>query len=252
MVSTFTLVKPAQSFFIEISGGLILDAAGLTGDEHLVDLSANVTLEIDTTRKVLTLTFYGQLKLYKLGTVGATSGRFVLDMGDGPTSTPGFWGVATLETNFSSLEPYGMYLFGKGTLQINTTGVTKTEVVTLKGIGAGGADVTRTFELGPRSFAIELVGQARIRPPGSTTDLVRMQGGFFLSIDVSSDPVFKLYATASRVLRGGRRAAHVRRGHRSARDHQGRRRGHHHGRRRRRDRAAEHRQPVQGLRHRHA
>ena len=57
-------------------------------DEPLVDLSANVTLEIDTARKLFTLTFDGQLKLIKLGTVGATSGRFVLDMGDGTSSHP--------------------------------------------------------------------------------------------------------------------------------------------------------------------
>ena len=38
----------------------MLDAAGLT-DEPLMELKADVTLEIDTARKVFTLTFDGQL-----------------------------------------------------------------------------------------------------------------------------------------------------------------------------------------------
>src|SRR4051794_1362516 len=193
--SSFRLITPAQSFYIEISGGITLSALGLL-DEPLVDLKAEVTLEIDTNRGLFTLTFDGQLSIIKLGTVGSTSGRFVLDTGNGLSTVPQFWGVATLETNFSALETYGLFLFAKGTLQINTTDAAKTEVITLKGIGAGGTDVTRTFNLAPRSFSLELVGQARIRPNGTTSDLVRLQGGFFLSIDASANPRFELYATA--------------------------------------------------------
>jgi hypothetical protein len=51
----------------------------------------------------------------------------------------------------------------------------------------------RTFVLPPLSFSLELVGQLRIRPPGTQTDLVRMQGGFFLSINRER---FELFATA--------------------------------------------------------
>ena len=160
--SGFTLIEPAKVFYIDISGGLILTLPGLPAP--LLELVANVSFEIDPDNAVFTLTFDGQLKLIELGTVGSTSGRFVLDMGDGTSSTPGFWGVATLETNFSKLEKYGIYLAAKGALQVNTTGVTKTETMTLKGIGDNGADVTRTFELAPGSFGLELAG-VHAHPP---------------------------------------------------------------------------------------
>ena len=162
--SSFRLITQGTSFFIELSGGIRLEAAGLTS-EPLIDLKAEVVLEIDTARKLFTLTFAGQLSIYKLGTVGATSGRFVLDMGDGLSSVPQFWGVATLETNFTSLEQYGLHLFAKGTLQINLTGVTRTETLTLRGLGEGGTDLTRTFVLNPYSFGLELVGQAIVKVP---------------------------------------------------------------------------------------
>ena len=193
--STVTLVKPAQSFYIEISGGLLLQLPGLS--EPLVDLKAQVTFEINPTAKTFILTFDGQLAIFKLGTVGSTSGRFVLDLGDSSTSTPGLWGVATLETNFKSLEQYGVFLYAKGTLQINTTGVEKTETIVLKGIGDGGTDVTRTFHLAAGSFQLELAGQARIRPPGTTTDLMVLQGGFVLAIRTKPTVQLTMFATAS-------------------------------------------------------
>jgi len=197
----FKVIKQAQSFFIDISGGLILQAPLV--DEPLLELKASVTLEIDAARSVFTLTFSGQLKIIKLGTVGATAGRFVLDTGNLLGTGPQLWGVATLETNFSTLEPFGIFLFGKGTLQINTTEQTHVETLTLKGLGNGGTDLVRTFTLRPQSFSIELVGQLRIRPPGTTTDLVRLQGGFFLSIDPAK---FQIYATGRTLLRRRRRA----------------------------------------------
>ena len=190
---SFRLITQGTSFFIELSGGIILAAAGLT-DEPLMDLRARVQLEIDTARKLFTLTFDGQLSLIKLGTVGSTSGRFVLDTSGSVSPVPQFWGVATIETNFKKLEDYGIFLFAKGTLQINTTGQNKTETITLKGIGDGGTDVTRTYVLAPNSFSLELVGQLRIVSGGR--DLVRMQGGFYISIEASRVPKFTLYATA--------------------------------------------------------
>ncbi|HEX4527586.1 MAG TPA: hypothetical protein VH108_12695 [Gaiellaceae bacterium] len=189
--NSFTVIKQAQSFFIEINGGLMLHAPFV--DEALVELKADVTLEIDTARNVFTLTFSGQLKLIKLGTVGATAGRFVLDMSNTLSSGPQLWGVASLETNFSALEPYGIFLFAKGFLEINTTEQTHVETLSLPGVGTGGADLVKTFTLRPQSFALELVGQLRVRPPGTTTDLIRLQGGFFLSIDPAK---IQIYATA--------------------------------------------------------
>ncbi len=70
----FAVITQAQSFFIELSGGIILQAGDFLS-EPLMELKAEVVLEIDTARKIFTLTFNGQLKLIKLGTVGSTVGQ---------------------------------------------------------------------------------------------------------------------------------------------------------------------------------
>ena len=44
---SFKVITQSQSFFIEISGGIILDLAGAFG-EPLMEVKAPVTLEIDT------------------------------------------------------------------------------------------------------------------------------------------------------------------------------------------------------------
>jgi hypothetical protein len=190
--STAVIVTQAKSFYIELSGGLELNAAGFL-DEPLISCTGQVVLEIDTARKVLTLTLQSQLKVYKLGTLGSSAGKFVLDMSDLMTKGPQFWGVMSMQTNFGFLEPYGVFIYGKGTLQINTTGSMKTESITLPGLGDNGADLTRTYQLAPYTFSIEVVGQLRIRPPGMSTDLFKMNGGFYLKIDPER---FELFATA--------------------------------------------------------
>ncbi len=151
-------------------------------------------LEIDSVRKVFTLSFDGQLSIVKLGTVGATAGRFILDTSNTLSNAPQFWGVATLGTNFKVLEQYGIFLDASGTLQINTTDYPKTETLTLKGIGPNGGNLTQTFNLPKQNFTLQLVGQLRVRPPGTTTDLLNLNGGFHLKIDPT---VFEIYATAS-------------------------------------------------------
>ena len=183
----FAVITQAASFFIELSGGILLQSAGIF-DEPLLEAKATVILEIDAARRVFTLSFTGELKIIKLGTVGATAGRFVLDMSGTASTSPQFWGVATIDTNFQALEQYGLFLLANGTLQVNLTGTQKIETIELPGFGS------RTYTLKANSFSLELVGQVRVRPPGSTTDLVRMQGGFFLSIDPTK---FEMYATAS-------------------------------------------------------
>ena len=189
---TVRIITQASEFYIDLSGGIELRAADLL-DEPLMSVKAHVLLEIDPTRNVIKLSFDGQLSIYKIGTVGATAGKFVLDLGNGLSAVPQFWGVATLETNFGALEPYGIFLFAKGTLQVNTTDSQKTETLTLSGLGPNGTDLTRTFVLPPLSFSLELVGQLRLRVPGSSTDLLRLQGGFYLSINPTR---FQIYATA--------------------------------------------------------
>ncbi|NOS68309.1 MAG: calcium-binding protein, partial [Verrucomicrobia bacterium] len=190
-VETIKLLSSSPKFFIELTGGVELQAAGLTSDP-LFKIEGRVTFEADLERNVMTLDLSGELFIIKLGTVGATAGRFVLDLSGG-LAEPQLWGVMTLQTNFSVLEPYGLFLYASGTLQINTTGYEKTETITLRGIGDGGTDVTRTFVLAPHTFSIELVGQALIKIPGTDTELFRLNGGFFMKI---SDTRFELFATA--------------------------------------------------------
>jgi hypothetical protein len=190
----FTLIEQGKSFFIELSGGILLQALGLM-DEPLLDLHAQVTLEIDVARKVFILTFSGAMSIYGLGTVGATAGRFILDLGDPSTSVPQFWGVATVNTDFSALEPYGLSLYGAGTLQINLTGQTRTETLTLEGLGANGGPLTKTYTLNPYSFGLELAAKLEVKIPTTSTVLFRVQGGVYLSVSMSEHPQMDLYLT---------------------------------------------------------
>ena len=186
------IITQASTFFIELSGGIELRAADFL-DEPLISLTAKVTLDIDYVRTVFTLDFSGQLKIYKIGTVGASAGRFILDMSGTISKVPQFWGVATLETNFKMFEQYGIFMYGKGTLQINTTGYQKTETLTLAGLGDNGADLKRTFQLAPYTFGLEVVAQLRLRPPGMDSDLFRLNGGFYIKINPER---FELFVTA--------------------------------------------------------
>src|SRR5262249_39976433 len=112
---SFKIVSQAPVFFISISGGIELRLGDFLS-EPLMSVEAEAELDIDAVRKVFTLSFDGQLSIIKLGTVGSTSGRFILDT-SGSDNTPKFWGVATLQTNFQVLEQYGLFFNVKGTLQ---------------------------------------------------------------------------------------------------------------------------------------
>nr|NLI49987.1 calcium-binding protein [Propionibacterium sp.] len=199
--SSFRLITQGESFFIELSGGILLEAAGLL-DKPLLDISAYVVLEIDSARKVFTLTFGGQMSIYGLGTVGATSGRFVLDMG-GSSLLPKFWGVATLETNFSALKPYGLSMFAKGTLLVNLDSVTHVETLTLPGMGPGGADLVKTFTLNGGSFGLQLVGQLIVSVPTTTIELFRIQGGLYLNIQTQPSFLLRMYLTGEMTFGSG-------------------------------------------------
>ena len=186
--SAIKLVTNSESFFIEISGGMMLNSAGF-GDEPIVELSSQIIMEFDKDRKVFSLDFNGELKLYKLGSVGASAGRFVIDNSNTLSEVPQIWGVATIETNFSFLEQFGLFMFAKGTFQLNLTEHQKIGTLTLRGLD-GGADVTRTFTLEAYTFAIEMLGEARVRPPGSGTDLVKLNGAFYLNISPEGFEMF--------------------------------------------------------------
>ena len=202
----FALITQGKAFFIELSGGIQLQAAGLTS-EPLMEVKAEVRLDIDLDRKVFTLTFSGQLKLIMLGTVGATAGRFVLDMSNTLSDIPQFWGVATIETNFAALEPYGIFLFGKGTLQINTTQFTKTETLTLPGLGAERRRRHAHVHARPLSFTVELVGQLRLRVAGHDDRPRPDQGRVLPDPRSDDDPDLR---DRRAVVRRRRRAAHLR------------------------------------------
>ena len=188
-VQQIGIITEAQSFFIELSGGVILQAANLF-DEPLIEIFAEVIIELDFVREVFSLSLSGQLNVIKLGTVGATAGKFVLDNSGELSSSPQFWGVLTLETNFQEFEQFGIFFFVKGTLQINTTAFEKTETLTLKGLADDGGDLTRTFVLPAQSFLLEVLGQLVIRPPGTDTDLARLEGGFLISINPNRIDIF--------------------------------------------------------------
>ena len=190
--SAIKILTESESFFIEISGGIVLKSGGFS-DEPIIELSGEIIMEFDTERSVFSLDFNAQLALYKLGSVGAVAGRFVIDNSHTVSENVQIWGVAALRTNFSFLEQYGLFLNAEGTLQLNLTSQEKTETLTFKGLD-GGADRTETFVLSPNLFAIELVGFARVRPLGSTSDVLSLEGGFHLSFSPSR---FELFVTAS-------------------------------------------------------
>ncbi len=194
----FHIIADAANFFISISGEIELNATSLVSTP-LMTVQADATLEIDNVRHVFTLSFSGQLSIIELGTVGATSGQFILDT-DNSTLVPQFWGVASLQTNFSVLNQYGLYLNGSGLLQINTTDSSKTETLTLQGVGPGGSNLTQTYTLAADSFAIQETGSLELRPPGSTSDLAELQGGFYIQLNPTE---FDIFAVATVSLGSG-------------------------------------------------
>ncbi|NMM32989.1 MAG: calcium-binding protein, partial [Phycicoccus sp.] len=180
------VIEQGTSFFIEISGGIMLQAGDFL-PEPLLHITAEVILEIDFARTAFILTFQGQISVYGLGAIGATAGRFVLVIGDENTNpmypVPQLWGVASIETNFEELEQYGLFISGSAQLRINLTNEVKTETLTLKGVGPGGTDLTETFVLQPFSFGFQILGQLIVAPGG--TELMRIQGGVYLNISMN-------------------------------------------------------------------
>ena len=139
---TFHVYQQAQAddaggrvFFIELAGGMQLDAFGLLEEgQHLMEIRGRVVLEIDFERGLVTLDMSGTMKLYKIGNVASAAGHFVLDNTHQYSDSPQFWGVLAFETNLTALEPFGVKLYGACVLMINTGGNPKTETLTLEGI----------------------------------------------------------------------------------------------------------------------
>ena len=192
--ATFSIVAPAQDFFIELSGGLILNAPGVS--DPLLSITADIKLVIDPSRGVLTLTFSGQMSVIELGTVGATSGFFVLDTGAGFSNGPQLWGVASMQTNFSKLQAFGLTIFASAYLEINTTGTEHVETISLAGLGPGGGPLVQTYDLQPFTFAIAAAGELKVSIPQTSVTLLDVNGGFFLSLSEDEEV---LYATGSTI-----------------------------------------------------
>ena len=105
--------------------------------------------------------------------------------------------MASLQTNFDALLPYGLRLSASGTLQINLTNETKVETITLKGVGPGHTDLVQTYTLKPYSFGLELVGLAVVSIPGTSTELMRIQGGLLLDISMAENPSLTMFMTGT-------------------------------------------------------
>ncbi|NUQ70789.1 MAG: hypothetical protein HUU17_08205, partial [Chthonomonadales bacterium] len=122
--ASFTVHRPATTFYISLAGGMTLDAAGLT-DEPLLDIRGYVNFEAKETDSGprLRLEFGGTFKVVYLGNLGSAAGVFVLDLSapDADSVTvrdlltdmgipvpdsavfdlalPKLWGVIKVETN---------------------------------------------------------------------------------------------------------------------------------------------------------
>ena len=136
----------------------------------------------------MTLDLNGRADLVYLGTIGAVSGRFVLDAHAG--QFPEMWGVMKLDTNFEKLRPMGVEADLFAMLQINTSKNTHIETLTLPGQAEGGGDLTETYVLAPELFRIEAAGKLILHVPDWNYDaqfgleLFRLSGAF--SFEVSS------------------------------------------------------------------
>ncbi len=172
---------PEKIFFIDISGGLELRLADVF-DENILEIRGKVSLEIGNVtidgRKVFRfkLDASGTIKVIKLGNIASGAATFVLQSSGGLSDLE-FWGVATFATNLSFLEQYGIFLQGSVLLQVNTTGTTKTETLSLEGIPGGTAFLlpvagapplpSGTFSPAP----LDAAWIAKLKTPGTNRDL---------------------------------------------------------------------------------
>ena len=115
---------------------------------------------------------------HRAGTVGATSGFFVLDTGAGFSNGPQLWGVASMQTNFSKLQALGLTIFASAYLEINTTGTEHVETISLAGLGPGGGPLVQTYDLQPFTFAVALAGELKVSIPQTSVTLLDVNGGF--------------------------------------------------------------------------
>ncbi|HEY9249312.1 MAG TPA: hypothetical protein VIO38_09285, partial [Rariglobus sp.] len=187
---SFTVRKPATSFYISLSGGITLNGAGFTS-EPLLDIRGSVNFEakeVDGGGVRFQLDFNGTIKVIYLGNLGSVAGIFVLDTSSpvndaevltvreffadfgvtigagvaaGDIKLPKLWGVIKLESNLDFLKTIGIDIKLAGTLQVNTTKVVKTETLTLEGI-AGDLLTPTSFLTNPDATAISSLDAAHL------------------------------------------------------------------------------------------
>ena len=187
---SFNIIKSAQAFYIDLSGGLLInDPTGLLTTDPLLSVSAEVRIVIDAADGIFQLTFTGQASVYKLGTVGAIAGFFELKTKTA-SGVPELWGAAQLSTNFAALQPYGLTLYASAMLEINLSGQERNVTLTLPGLGQSGAPLTQTFDLQPWTFAVAAAGELAISIPTTNVQLAKIDGGFFLGISAQGLTMF--------------------------------------------------------------
>ena len=155
-----------------------------------IQVSGVVKLTVNPSPLVIQLTFSGQMTVIELGTLGATAGDFILDLGP---SGPNLWGVATVSASYPGLVAAGIILTASGTLEINTSSQVQNVTLQLP-TGAGGAEQAAPYTLQPTSLEIAVTGQAALRPPGTSTDLLDLTGGFYIGINPQG---LQIYAVAT-------------------------------------------------------
>jgi 6-phosphogluconolactonase (cycloisomerase 2 family)/Ca2+-binding RTX toxin-like protein len=169
---------------------VLLKAPGLSSP--LVQIEGSVDVTFDLADGLITLDMTGDVSLYYLGNVGRAGGHFVLDLNyDKPSlgsslfgsRTPALWGVLEIQADLTALEQYGITVNADALIQINTTGQTQTETITLDG-------VPKTFQLAPLTFAVAMAGELVVEQ--NDEELFRMDGAFFAQIDVSGLQMFAL------------------------------------------------------------
>ena len=171
MSVTITVRKPALTLYLELEGGITLDAAGFLEDP-IFDVRGYVNFEAKLTPDGprFELEFGGTGKVVYLGNLGSMAGlfimeipeKFILDSHDDPDKDadaltagdlltdlgvtleqdhflnliqlPKLWGVIKLETNFEVLKEIGIDLKAEALLEINITAEVKVETITLEGI----------------------------------------------------------------------------------------------------------------------
>ncbi|GAG13666.1 unnamed protein product, partial [marine sediment metagenome] len=163
--------KPATVLYLELEGGITLEAAGLL-EEPIFEVRGYVNFEakLDPAGPRFELEFGGTGQVVYLGNLGSMAGlfimeipvKFILDSHDDPAKDvdaitagdlltdlgltlepdnflnlvqlPKLWGVVKLETNFEVLKEVGIDLKAEALLELNLTANVQTETLTLEGI----------------------------------------------------------------------------------------------------------------------